>query len=115
MHVNITGRDIRPEERPVRDLMKVKAQYPAAAGLGKSSKKCSSPRDDRNIWLLVFHIWLRERKQPIDRPVRDGSLFLNANPVRQLPDTGLLSSAPSGTVAAFRIFPSLHCEPGFKV
>jgi hypothetical protein len=37
-------------------------------------------RDDRTVWLLVFHIRLNGRKQPIDRPVRDESLFPNANP-----------------------------------
>ena len=108
MHVNITGRDIRPEERPVEDLMKCPVR-----SAGKMIQKIARRGgDDRNIWLLVFHILLRARKQPIDRPVRDGSLFLNANPALR---TGLLSSGPSGTVAAFRIFPSLHSEPGFKV
>jgi hypothetical protein len=86
--------------------MKV-AQYPAAAGLGNDAKRNSRPdRDDRTVWLLVSYLRLRERMQPIDRPVRDGPIFLNANPALR---TGLLlSSGPSGTVAALRVFPSLH-------
>jgi hypothetical protein len=46
--------------------------------------------------LLVLHA---AQRLPafVDRPVRDGWLFKNANPVRQLPDTGLLSSGPCGT------------------
>jgi hypothetical protein len=91
--------------------MKV-AQYPAAAGLGNDAKRNARPdRDDRTVWLLVSYIRLRDRKQPIDRPVRDGTLFLNANPALR---TGLLSSAPSGTVAALRVFPSLHSESASK-
>jgi hypothetical protein len=31
------------------------------------------------------------------RPLRDGRVFLHHFPVRQLPDTGLLSLSPSGT------------------
>jgi hypothetical protein len=57
--------------------MKV-AQYEV---LGNDAKRNARPdRDDRTVWLLVSYIWLRERKQPIDRPVRDGPLFMKANP-----------------------------------
>jgi hypothetical protein len=88
--------------------MKV-AQYEV---LVNDAKRNARPdRDDRTVWLLVSYIWLRERKQPIDRPVRDGPLFMKANPALR---TGLLSSGPSGTVAALRVFPSLHSEPASK-
>jgi hypothetical protein len=88
--------------------MKV-AQYEV---LGNDAKRNARPdRDDRTVWLLVSYIRLRERKQPIDRPVRDRPLFMKANPALR---TGLLSSGSSGTVAALRIFPSLHSEPASK-
>jgi hypothetical protein len=90
--------------------MKV-AQYEV---LGNDAKRNARPdRDGRTVWLLVAYIRLRDRKQPIDRPVpvRDGPLFLNTNPALR---TGLLSSAPSGTVAALRVFPSLHSESASK-
>jgi len=60
--------------------MKV-AQYEV---LGNDPKRNVRPGgDDRSVWLLVSHIRLRGRKQPINRPIRGGSLFLNANPVRR--------------------------------
>ena len=45
--------------------MKV-AQYEV---LGIDAKRDIRPgRDDRNVWLLISLIRLRERNQPIDRP-----------------------------------------------
>jgi hypothetical protein len=64
------------------------AQYEV---LGNDAKRPVRPgRDDRNVRLLVSHAAQR-LPALVDRPVRDGYLFKNANPVRQLPDTGLLS------------------------
>jgi hypothetical protein len=52
--------------------MKV-AQYEV---LGNDAKGNVRPaRDDRNVWLLVFHIRLRGRKGQIDRPIRYEPLF----------------------------------------
>ena len=90
--------------------MKV-AQYPAAARLGNGAKRHGRPgRDDRNAWLLVSHAAQRltalvdrpvppssrhrsksERGGSLRRTGRDGQLFKSPNPVRQPPDTGLLS------------------------
>jgi hypothetical protein len=39
----------------------------------------------------------RPKAERFDRPCRDGRAFLHHFPVRQLPDTGLLSLNPSGT------------------
>ena len=75
------------ENQSRRDLPKV-AQYEV---LGNDAKRNARPdRDDRTVWLLVSYIWLRERKQPIDRPLRlrDGSLLKNATPPLR---NGLLS------------------------
>jgi len=55
-----SSRQGRNESSPVRSAGK------------KTQKENARPgRDDRNVWLLVFHIRLNGRKQPIDRPVRD--------------------------------------------
>jgi hypothetical protein len=78
--------------------MKV-AQYEV---LGNDAKGSVRPgRDDRNLWLLVSHIRLHGRKEPIDRPIRDGELFKNANPALR---TGLLSFVPSGRSRPFASF-----------
>jgi hypothetical protein len=64
------------------------AQYEV---LGNDAKRHVRPaRDDRNVRLLVSHAAQR-LPALVDRPVRDGEVFKNAYPVRQLPDTGLLS------------------------
>jgi hypothetical protein len=39
----------------------------------------------------------RPKAERFDRPCRDARVFLHHFPVRQLPDTGLLSLSPSGT------------------
>ena len=67
--------------------MKV-AQYEV---LGNDAKRPVRPaRDDRNVRLLVSHA--AQRLPPlVDRPVRDGYLFKNANPALR---TGLLSPSP---------------------
>jgi hypothetical protein len=58
------------------------AQYPAAAGLVNDAKRHHRPvRDDRNGRLLVLRAAQR-LPASVDRPVRDGYLFKNANPVR---------------------------------
>jgi hypothetical protein len=48
---------------------------------------------------MLFSAYGFESAAAIDRPVRDESLFLNANPALR---TGLLSSSPCGTVKALR-------------
>jgi hypothetical protein len=70
--------------------MKV-AQYEV---LGNDAKRHVRPaRDDRNVRLWVSH---PSQRLPVlvDRPIRDGYLFKNANPALR---TGLLSSGPYGT------------------
>jgi hypothetical protein len=61
------------------------AQYEV---LGNDAKRQVRPaRDDRDAWLLVSHAAQR-LPALVDRPVRDGYLFKNANPALR---TGLLS------------------------
>jgi hypothetical protein len=73
-----------------RDSVKV-AQYEV---LGNDAKRPVRPaRDDRNDRILVSHA--AQRLPPlVDRPVRDGYHFKNANPALR---TGLLSPGPCGT------------------
>src|ERR1700758_1244552 len=75
------------ENQSQRDAMKV-AQYEV---LGNDAKRPGRPaRDDRNVRLLASHV--AQRLPPlVDRPVRDGYLFKNANPALR---TGLLSPSP---------------------
>jgi hypothetical protein len=47
--------------------------------------------------LAVAERLARPKAERFDRPLRDGRVFLHHFPVRQLPDTGLLSLRPSGT------------------
>jgi hypothetical protein len=61
------------------------AQYEV---LGNDAKRQVRPvRDDRNVRLLVLHAAQR-LPTLVDRPIRDGYLFKNANPALR---TGLLS------------------------
>jgi hypothetical protein len=89
MYAEDLSRPVRrsPKGEGGRDSVKV-AQYPAAAGLGNDAKRHGRPvRDDRNVRLLVSHAAQR-LPTLVDRPLRDASLFKNANPALR---TGLLS------------------------
>ena len=67
--------------------MKV-AQYEVLGNDAKRPVRPASARDDRNVRLLVSHA--AQRLPPlVDRPVRDGYLFKDANPALR---TGLLLS-----------------------
>ena len=69
----------------------IEAQYEV---LGNDAKRHVRPvRDDRNVRLLLSNAAQR-LPALVDRPVRDGQLFKNANPALR---TGLLSLSPSGT------------------
>src|ERR1700730_10428532 len=74
--VNLRGLGLYAEDLSRRDSVKV-AQYEV---LGNGANRRVRPgRDDRNAWLLVSHA---AQRLPVlvDRPVRDGHLFKNANP-----------------------------------
>jgi hypothetical protein len=63
--------------------------------LGNEAKRNVRPaRDDRKVWLL-FPRADQRLLALVDRPVRDGSVFKNANPALR---TGLLSNVPAGRV-----------------
>jgi hypothetical protein len=59
--------------------------------------------------LAVAERRARPKAERFDRPIRirDGRVFLYHFPVRQLPDTGLLSLSPSGTSPQRTILNSL--------
>jgi hypothetical protein len=57
--------------------------------------------------LAVAEPGARPKAERFDRPLRDGRVFLHHFPVRQLPDTGLLSLSPSGTSPQRTILNSL--------
>jgi hypothetical protein len=57
--------------------------------------------------LAVAERFARPKAERFDRPLRDGRVFLHHFPVRQLPDTGLLSLNPSGTSPQNTILNSL--------
>jgi hypothetical protein len=57
--------------------------------------------------LAVAERLARPKAERFDRPLRDGRVFLHHFPVRQLPDTGLLSLSPSGTSPQRTILNSL--------
>jgi hypothetical protein len=83
---------VKAYQRSGTDATKV-AQYEV---LGNDAKKMSVPA--RTIERSVLHLSHAASRAnaatAVDRPVRDGSPFLNANPALR---TGLLSSGPSGT------------------
>jgi hypothetical protein len=61
-----------------------------------AKKDVRPARDDRKVWLLVCRIRLYDVSRC--RSSRPGRVaFRKRDPVRQLPDTGLLSLSPSGT------------------
>jgi len=63
--MQLKGLGFRDEHLSWRDSVKV-AQYEV---LGNDVIEISVPAgDDRNVWLLISLIRLRERNQPIDRP-----------------------------------------------
>jgi hypothetical protein len=47
--------------------------------------------------LAIAERHARPKAESFYRPLRDGRVFLHHFPVRQPPDTGLLSLSPSGT------------------
>jgi hypothetical protein len=74
--------------------MKV-AQYEV---LGWRSERLARPgRDDRLAACAREAVCKRRGAKRFYRPCRDGNFFLHHFPVRQLPDTGLLSWRPCGT------------------
>jgi hypothetical protein len=97
MRVNLRARaldgaspSVVSENQSRRDLTKV-AQYEV---LGNEAKNRSVPSG--TIEMLGFWSSRAAQRLPafIDRPVRDGLLFKNADPALR---TGLLSLSPSGT------------------
>ena len=77
---------------PQGDLMKV-AQYEVLGNETKKQVRPVSVRDDRTARFLILNAAQRLLAF-VNRPVRDGKLFKNANPALR---TGLLSLSPSGT------------------
>jgi hypothetical protein len=57
--------------------------------------------------LVIAETHARLKDERFNRPLRDGRVFLHHFPVRQLPDTGLLSLSPFGTSLYRAILSSL--------
>jgi hypothetical protein len=85
----VFARPVR-ENQSRRDLTKV-AQYEV---LGNDAKNRSVPPGTIENSRLLVPCGAQRLQAFVDRPVRDGLLFKNANPALR---TGLLSLSPSGT------------------
>jgi hypothetical protein len=105
-----TGRLGVGENQSRRDPAKV-AQYEV---LGKRFLRPIRPgRDDRSM-LAIAERRARPKAECFDRPLRDGRVFLHHFPVRQLPDTGLLSLSPCGASpqrTILRPYVDAHAQP----